>query len=405
MRDVFIVGLGLTPVKEHWNLSLRQLGAQAIRAALDDAKLQEADSLLVGNMLSGAISGQENLGTLLADEAGLLPIEAVKVEAACGSGGAAVRHAAQAVASGASEVAIAVGLEKMTDAPADFVTAGLARASDQEFEASFGLSFVGMAALLTQRYLHETGRSHADFAPLVINAHANAVTAAHAMFHSVISAEQFARSPIVASPLRVLDAAPICDGAAAVVVCSKEALKPHHLPVRIAASSVATDTISLAARRSLLRLEAAAVSAERAYRLAKMSPADIQLFEPHDAFTIMTALSLEACGFAGPKGALRASRAQTTAVAGAPDIARLGAVLDRVREGMYALDGELPICTFGGLKGRGHPVGASGTYQVVEACMQLRGEAGKNQVQGVKRAMTQSIGGHGAVAVTHILEA
>ncbi|HEY5958011.1 MAG TPA: hypothetical protein VIV60_15720, partial [Polyangiaceae bacterium] len=201
MRDVFIVGLGLTPVKEHWGLSLRQLGTQAIWAALNDAKLETADSLVVGNMLSGQICGQENLGTLLADEAGLLPIEAIKVEAACGSGGAAVRQAALAVAAGASEVAIAVGVEKMTDVPADIVTAGLARASDQEFEAAFGLSFVGMAALLTQRYLHESGRVRADFAPFVINAHNNAITAGHAMFHSAISAEQFARSPSVASPL------------------------------------------------------------------------------------------------------------------------------------------------------------------------------------------------------------
>ncbi|HEY5960915.1 MAG TPA: hypothetical protein VIV60_30375, partial [Polyangiaceae bacterium] len=195
----------------------------------------------------------------------------------------------------------------------------------------------------------------------------------------------------------------ICDGAAAVILCSRDALKPQHRAVRIAASSVASDTISLAGRQSLVRLKAAAVSAERAYRLAKMSPKDIQLFEPHDAFTIMTAMSLEACGFAAEGSSLRAAGAKT-AIAGL-DASRLGAVLDRAKDGAYALDGELPICTFGGLKGRGHPVGASGAYQVVEACLQLRGEAGKNQVPGAKRAMTQSIGGHGAVAFTHILEA
>jgi acetyl-CoA C-acetyltransferase len=382
MRDVYIVGLGLTRVKEHWGLSLRDLGASAICAALDDAQVGSADSLYVGNMLSGQVSGQENLGTLLADETGLLPIEAIKVEAACGSGGAAVRAAALAVAAGAANCAIAVGVEKMTDVPADVIAAGLATASDQDFEASFGLSFVAMAGLLMQRYLFEMRRTRADFAPFVVTAHKNAMTAAHAMFRSGVTTEQFLRSPMVASPLGVLDAAPVCDGAAAVVVCSKEFLQPHHRPIRIAASAVATDTIALSARRSLTQLKAAEISASKAYRLAQVSAKDIQLFEPHDAFTIMTALSLEACGFAKP-----------------------GAALDMAAAGAFEPDGALPICSFGGLKGRGHPVGASGTYQVVEACLQLRGDAGNNQIPGAKRALTQSIGGHGSVAITHILEA
>jgi acetyl-CoA C-acetyltransferase len=187
---------------------------------------------------------------------------------------------------------------------------------------------------------------------------------------------------MVASPLGVFDAAPVCDGAAAVVLCSKQALKAQHRPVRIAASAIATDTIALSARSSLEKLLAAETSAGKAYRLAQCAPGDIQIFEPHDAFTIMTALSLEACGFAKP-----------------------GTALDMAAAGAFNADGALPICTFGGLKGRGHPVGASGTYQIVEACLQLRGEAGKNQIAGAKRALTQSIGGHGAVAVTHILEA
>jgi acetyl-CoA C-acetyltransferase len=382
MRDVFIVGLGLTPVREHWTLSLRELGANAVCAALDDAKLESADCLYVGNMLSGQVSGQENLGTLLADETGLLPIEAVKVEAACGSGGAAVRSAALAVAAGACDSAIAVGVEKMTDVSADVIAAGLATASDQDYEASFGLSFVGMAGLLMQRYLHVMGRTRADFAPFVVTAHKNAMTAEHAMFRAGVTTEQFLRSPMVASPLGVLDAAPVCDGAAAVILCSKEALQPHHRPIRVAASAIATDTISLSARRSLTQLDAAETSANKAFTRARMMAKDIQLFEPHDAFTIMTALTIEACGFAKP-----------------------GTALDMAAAGAFEIDGALPICSFGGLKGRGHPVGASGTYQIVEACLQLRGDAKNNQISGVKRALTQSIGGHGAVAVTHILEA
>lgn len=382
MRDVYIVGLGLTPVREHWSLSLRSLGATAIANALADAKEETADCLYVGNMLSGQVSAQENLGTLLADEASLLPIEATKVEAACGSGGACVRSAALAIASGAADRAIAVGVEKMTDVTADVIAAGLATASDQDFEASFGLSFVGMAGLLMQRYLHEMKRDRDAFAPFVINAHQNAMTAEHAMFRSGVTLSQFQNCPMVASPLGVLDAAPVCDGAAAVLLCSKEALKPHHRPIAIRGSAIATDTISLATRRHLTRLDAAEVSAQRAFARAGLRPSDIQLFEPHDAFTIMTALALEACGFAAP-----------------------GTVLDMAAAGAFEPGGKTPICSFGGLKGRGHPVGASGTYQIVEACLQLRGDAGKNQLPGVRRAMTQSIGGHGAVAVTHILEA
>ena len=382
MRDVYIVGLGLTPVREHWTFSLRNLGARAILAALADAREETADCLYVGNMLSGQISAQENLGTLLADETGLLPIETCKVEAACGSGGACVRSALLAIAAGAADRAIAVGVEKMTDVTADAVAAGLATASDQDFEASFGLSFVGMAGLLMQRYLHESKRNRADFAPFVINAHKNALTAEHAMFHSEVTLEQYLRCPMVAAPLGVLDAAPVCDGAAAVLLCSKEALKPHHRPIRITGSAISTDTISLASRRNLSSLSASETSAKKAFTQARLTPHDIQLFEPHDAFSIMTTLALEACGFAAS-----------------------GTALDMAAAGAFAPTGSLPICTFGGLKGRGHPVGASGTYQIVEACLQLRGSAGSNQIPGVKRAMAQSIGGHGAVAVTHILEA
>ena len=382
MRDVFIVGVGQTKVGEHWGLGLRELGAEAILAALGDAGEHRTDALFVGNMLSGQLSGQENLATMLADATGLLPIEAVKIEAACGSGGAAVRAAMLAVAAGAAETAIALGVEKMTDVMPDVVTAALATASDHEYEAGFGLSFVGMAALIMQRFLHETGRSHDAFAPFIVNAHRNAMTNEHAMFHLSITPEQFSRSPLVASPMGLLDVAPVCDGAAAILVCSRDAIKPHHKPVRIAGSAIATDTISLGARKRMTWLQAAETSAAKAFQVAKLTPSDIDVAEPHDAFTIMTALTLEASGFAKP-----------------------GTVLDMANAGAFAPDGDLPICTFGGLKARGHPVGASGTYQIVEACRQLRGDAGKNQIAGAKRAFAQSIGGHGAVAVSHILEA
>jgi acetyl-CoA C-acetyltransferase len=382
MRDVFIVGIGQTPVGEHWDQGLRELGARAIRMALDDARLDRVDALYVGNMMGGCLNGQENVATLLADAAGLLPAEAWKVEAACASGGASVRAAALAVAAGAHDVALAVGIEKMTDGAPEAVTAGLATAADQDYEASHGFSFVGLSALLMRRYMHETGKERAAFAPFAVNAHKNAVGNANAMFREPISASEFARCAVVANPIGILDAAPVCDGAAAVVVCAKEAVRPHHKAVRIAASSVATDTIALANRDDILTLAAAARSATRAYETAKASPKDMDLFEAHDAFTIITALSLEACGFAAR-----------------------GEALDLAAKGCHLPGGCIPLSTFGGLKARGHPVGASGTYQIVEATLQLRGEAGLNQIKGARRALAQSIGGHGSVAVTHILEA
>jgi acetyl-CoA C-acetyltransferase len=380
-REVFIAGVGQVPVGEHWSLGLRELGARALRAALADARLETVDALCVGNMLGGCLNGQENVATLLADASGLRQAEAWKVEAACASGAAAVRAAALAVAAGAHDVVAAVGVEKMTDGAPDAVTSGLATASDQDYEASHGLSFVALAALLMKRYLHETGKERAAFAPFAVTAHGNASTNENAMFRDPITAEQFALSPMVASPIGLLDAAPICDGAAAVLLCSRSALRPGQRAIRIAASAAATDTIDLASRQDILTLGAAAASARRAYEAARCGPEDVHFFEAHDAFTIMSALSVEACGFA-----------------------RRGQALDLAAEGAFARDGRWPLSTFGGLKARGHPVGASGAYQIVEAALQLRGEAGANQVRGARRALTQSIGGHGSVVVTHVLE-
>ena len=265
MRDVFIIGTGQTPVGEHWDLGLRQLGATAIHGALADAQIEGVDALYVGNMLSGCVNGQENLATLLADAAGLLPAEAFKVEAACASGGAAVRAAALAVAAGAHDVAVAVGIEKMTDAVSGSVSAGLASASDQDYEASHGFTFVGLSALMMRRYMHEHESTREEFAPFALRAHRNAVANENAMFRKPISTEEYLASPSVALPIHVLDAAPICDGAAAVVVCAAESIRPAHEPLRIAASAAATDTIALAARSDILTLGSAAVSSARCF--------------------------------------------------------------------------------------------------------------------------------------------
>jgi acetyl-CoA C-acetyltransferase len=383
MREVNIVGIGQTPVGEHWDVSLRHLALDAMLAALKDAGVERVDMLLVGNMLSGELTAQEHLGALMADFAGLRGIEAFKIEAACGSGAAAARMGYIAVAGGMADVVLVVGVEKMTDRQNDETTAALAMAGDADYEVMHGLSFVAINGLLMRRYMYEFDVPHEDFAPFTINSHRNAVGNPNAMFPFPISKEAFQKANMIASPINLLDSSPICDGAAAVVLCSDDVARglSGGRAVRILASATATDTVALHDRRDPLVLEGAALSAHRVYELAGVRPDEIDLFELHDAFSIMSVLSLEACGFA--------ERGTGT---------RLGL------EGEIGLAGRIPICTMGGLKARGHPVGATGVYQLVEAVQQLRGEAGANQIPDARLAMTQNIGGSGATVITHILE-
>jgi len=383
MREVGIVGIGQTPVAEHWGRSLRDLAGEAVLDALRDAGGAEVGALYVGNMLAGQLTGQENVATVVADAAGLLPIEAMKIEAACAAGGAAIRAAYLAVASGAHDCVLAVGVEKMTDHLNDAVSAALATAADADYEAGHGVSFVALNALLMRRYMHEYGATRDDFAPFSINSHRNAVHNPHAMFRNEIDADDYLSSPVVADPIGILDSAGICDGAAALVLCAMDdAGRYPATPVRIAASACATDTVGLSERDNPLTWRSVAESARAAYEQAGVGPEDIDVFELHDAFTIVSALSLEACGFAEPGEGVRWASPEA-----------------------IGINGKLPISTMGGLKGRGHPIGASGVYQAVEAVQQLRGTAGESQVADAHTIMAQSVGGSGSVAITHILQA
>ena len=384
MRTVAILGIGQTPIGEHWNQSLREIGGQAALAAMQDAGIESVDSLFVGNMLSPLVSSQNQLGAFFGDWIGHEHNEAVKVEAACGSGAAAFRAALMAVASGEVESAVALGVEKMTDKAGHDVTAALATAADADYEVEQGVSFVGLNALIMQRYMHEYGWKHGDFAPFSINAHANAADNPNARLRERITLEKFEKAAMIATPINLLDASPVGDGAAAAVLVDAD--KVTRLPGRprifIAASAAATDTIAVHSRADPLFLSAAHLSARQSYAMAGITPDDVDLFELHDAFSIMTALSLEACGFA--------ERGQGV---------RLGL------ENAIAVDGTVPICTRGGLKARGHPVGATGLYQIVEIVQQLRGECGKTQVERARIGMAQNIGGSGASVLTHILSA
>jgi acetyl-CoA C-acetyltransferase len=384
MREIAILGIGQTPVTESWEKSVREIAGEAVFAALSDANRDSTDGLFIGNMLSGMLSKQDNLGALIADWCGLRGIEAYKVEAACGSGAAALRQAMMAVATGELESAIAVGVEKMTEMKGGDTTAALATAADADYEAAMGLSFVALNALVMQRYLYEFGWKHTDFAHFSINAHANAVYNPFARLRESISEMDYQKARMVADPINLMDASPMGDGAAAVLIVPVDQLKSNGRVrplITIAGSASATDTLAVHDRRDPLLLKAAQVSSQKAYHQAGVEPKDIDLFELHDAFSIMSVLSLEACGFA--------ERGQGV---------RLGL------NGDIAITGRIPITTRGGLKARGHPVGATGLYQIVEVVQQLRGEAGNTQVSDARIGMAQNIGGSGATIITHILK-
>ncbi len=381
MIDVSIIGIGQTDVKEHWDTSIRHLAWYAIEAALDDAHINKVDALYVGNMLAGQLSHQMHLGALVADFAGLRGIEAVTVEAADASGGAALRQAILAVRSGLVETAVAIGVEKMTDTTGTPVTAALASSLDADYEVIHGQTVAGMGALLMRRYMYEYGVEVADFAGFSVNAHANGADNPAAMFRNRLKAERFAAAPQVATPVSLFDAAPFGDGAAAIIVTRRErALDMVPQPITVVGSAIATDTLALHDRKNLLWLSAAELSVQKAMATANITPDEIDLFELHDSFTIMAALSLEAAGFAEP-----------------------GEGYKLAQEDGIGRNGRIPISTFGGLKARGNPGGATGAYQIVEVVRQLRGQAGANQIAGATVGMAQNLGSSGATAVTHIL--
>ncbi len=382
MRKAVIIGAGMTPVGEHWKLGLRDLAVDALLKAMDDAGVDKVDSLYVGNMISGPLVEQENLGALIADWAGLGNIPAVKIEAACASGGAAVQEGVKAVLSGLEDVVAVVGVEKMTDAWPSDTTRYLAYAADAEWELFHGASFVALNALIMRHYMKTYGYTEEDLALFAVNAHANGAKNPYAMFKKPIKVETVLKSPYIADPIKLFDASPVCDGAAAVIITTPEKAKELGVPkekwVEVAGMGRAIDTINLANREDLLTLKAGKIAAERAYKMAGVEPKDIDFFEVHDAFTIMAALSLEALG-----------------------VAKKGEGAKLAKEGQIAIDADYPIQTMGGLKARGHPVGATGVYQTVEAVLQLRGEA-PNQVPDAEIGLTQNIGGTGSNITVNI---
>lgn len=383
MTEVVIAGIGQTEVGEHWEIGLRDLALAAIQAAVRDAGGLKPQSLFVGNMLAPNLSNQAHLGVLLADYAGMLGIEAVTIEAAGASGGAALRQGYLAVASGMVDAALVVGVEKFTDTVGPGVETALATAGDADFEAIQGMTPAAQAALLMKRYMHEYQVPADGFAGFAVTAHANGAGNPFAMFRKAIKPETYARAEMVSDPVNMFDMAPNADGAAAVLLTRHELLPADssHPLVKIAGSASSSDTLALHDRKDMLYFDTAQISAGKAMKQAGVVLDDIDLFEYHDVFSIYAALQLEAVGFAvrGQGWKLAADRQ-----------------IDR--------KGRIPAATMGGMKARGFPGGAAGVYQAAEAVIQLRGQAGSNQISDAKTALIQSLGGPASTAVSHVLQ-
>lgn len=380
MREVAIVGAGMTPFGELWESSLRDLFVDAALAALRDAGADRLDGIWVGNMSGGQFVGQEHLGPLMADHLGMRGVPSTRVESACASGGAALRAAYFEVASGASDLVLAAGVEKMNDG-AD-ATGVLATAADQEGEVYHGVTFPGLYALIARAHMATHGTTLEDLAAVSVKNHRHGALNPKAQFRQIVTAEQVMASSMVADPLRLLHCSPVSDGAAAVLLCPLARAKEFtDRPVKIRASAMATSSLALADRRDPAWLDVVNVAATRAYQLARLGPQDIDVAEVHDCFAIAELCVLEALCFTERGRAGEATRAGET-----------------------SLGGRIPVNTSGGLKSKGHPVGATGVAQAIEIVEQLRGEAGERQVKDAAVGLTQCMGGSGASSVVHILE-
>jgi acetyl-CoA C-acetyltransferase len=380
MRDVAIVSAGMTRFGELWDSSLRDLFVEAAVEALEGAGADHVDELFVGNMSGGQFVGQEHLGPLMADHLGMAGIPATRVESACASGGAALRLGFISVASGVNDLVLVTGVEKMTDG-AD-VTNVLATAADQETEVYHGITFPGLYAMIARAYMAKHGATEEDLSWVSVKSHRHGAMNPKAQFRREVTLAEVMASTLVADPLRLLHCSPVSDGAAAVLLCPLEdAHRYTDRPVKIVGTGQATGAMALADRKDPAVLDAVSRAAERAYKMAGVGPEDVQVAELHDCFSIAEICCLEALGFTGE-----------------------GEGAGAARSGMTALGGKIPVNTSGGLKAKGHPVGASGVAQAIEIFEQLRGEAGERQVEGAHRGLTQNMGGSGASSVVHIFE-
>ena len=383
MRSVSIIGVGITKFGEHWRKSFRDLIAEAGIMALQDSGLvgKDIQAIYGGCMASGRFIAQEHIGALIADQLGLNPIPSTRVEAACASGGVALRNAFLSIVSGAYDVVAVGGIEKMTEVSASEAAIALGGAGDQETELFHGASFPALYALMARKYMREFGTTEEQMAEVAVKNHKNAVGNPNAQFQREITVEDVMNSGYVASPLKLLDCSPITDGAAALILCETEKARKLGIKgtIEIVGSAQASDTLALSMRKSLTEMIATKVAAKEAYRQAGIQVKDIDFAEVHDCFTIAEIFATEDLGFF-----------------------KKGEGGKAVEEGRTALNAEISINPSGGLKAKGHPVGATGVSQAVEIVEQLRGTCGKRQVKAAQIGLTHAMGGIGATVAVHI---
>jgi len=387
MNDVYLIGIGQTKISKNAGIRGRYLSAEAVSKALEHAGIDKEliTMFITGNMMSGILTQQQQLGALTADACGFRGVEAANVESACSSGASAARWGYMAVAGGLHNAVVVCGIERMTHATREDTTAALATAADWELEGCYGESFISLNAKIMRLYMEIHGVESEDFAHFAINAHDNGLTNPNAFLHKKIDLDAYLNSRMLADPVKLFDAPPVCDGAAAIIMANEEIARlaaRNGLPlIKISGSAIGTDSLALDSRTDKLKLSGVEISTRKAMEQAGVKHEDIDIYELHDAYTIISTLSLEAAGFA-----------------------ERGKGVHFGKDGEIALNGKLPISTMGGLKSRGHPVGATGVYQLVETYMQLTNTAGENQVPDPEIALVQNIGGTGATVVSHILQ-
>lgn len=388
MRDVAVIGVGLNKWGELWEKSLRDIFVEAALKAMDDAGVDRIESLYVGCMAPGLFTGQEHLASLLADYLGQTPIPAARVESACASGGLAMRMGWMEVALGLHDIVMVSGVEKMTDVDGGGATYALATAADQEYECYNGATFPGLYAMIANAYQKKYkipfDKFRDQLAHVAVKNHENGFLNPNAQYRAKLTLDAVKNATMVADPLRLLDCSPITDGAAAVILCPLELAQKKfkkHKPVAVIGTGAATDTIALHDREDLTFFRSTQFAAQQAYKMAGVTAKDIDFAEVHDCFTIAEIVVSEALGFfpVGKGGEAAAS-------------------------GVTARSGKKPINTSGGLKSKGHPVGATGVAQIIELTQQLRGEAGERQLKKPHVGLSQNMGGSGGSAIVHILK-
>jgi acetyl-CoA C-acetyltransferase len=374
MRKVKVAGVGFIPVKEYWEKSIQDLFVDASLIAMKDAGIEDIEKVYVSNMCSAQIQEQLNLAAVMVDCLGKPGISATRIEAGSASGGVAFHEAVQAVASGYHDVVLVTGVEKMSDILPEIITTSLAMAEEQEYTSYTGVTKAGIAAMIHRLYM-ESYASPEEICMMAVKSHEHAVGCKHAQYPFKMSLERAMSSPMEADPIHMMECSGIGDGAASIILVPSDGQG-----VEVAGTAISTDYTNIAQRSNLLEMKAIKTASDRAYNMAGIQSSDVDLAEVQDDFTVNGILGIEGLG-----------------------LTKMGEGAKLVNTHEIDRDGRIPINTFGGLKARGNPIGATGIYQLAEISLQLRNKAGGHQVEGARIGLAQNMGGMASICAVNIL--